>query len=103
MGSPEHRFGELTLSVGYIKETGNIEITIFQGRNLPGLDKSGTYTQQFVLGNVIHICGSPSGLSDPYVELALLPGFCFQTSSKKAKTPVQHKTLNPTFNYESVL
>ena len=42
VGSPEHRFGELTLSVGYIKETGNIEITIFQGRNLPGLDKSGT-------------------------------------------------------------
>ncbi|KAL5473221.1 hypothetical protein EMCRGX_G027674 [Ephydatia muelleri] len=83
VGSSEHKYGELTLSVGYIKETGNVEVTIFQGRNLPALDKS--------------------GLSDPYIELALLPGFLFQSGSKKAKTPVQYKTLNPTFNYESVL
>ena len=50
VGSPEHKLGELTLSVGYIKETGNIEVTIFQGRNLPGLDKSGILHTLFVLG-----------------------------------------------------
>ena len=50
VGSPEHKLGELTLSVGYIREAGNIEVTIFQGHNLPGLDKSGILHTVFVLG-----------------------------------------------------
>ena len=41
VGSSEHKYGELTLSVGYIKETGNVEVTIFQGHNLPVLDMIG--------------------------------------------------------------
>ena len=40
VGSPEHKLGELTLSVGYLKEAGNIEVTIFQGHNFPQFDSS---------------------------------------------------------------
>ena len=43
VGSPEHKLGELTLSVGYIKEAGNIEVTIFQGQSLPQRNTSVFY------------------------------------------------------------
>ena len=32
VGSPEHKYGELTLSVGYIREKAALEVTVFQAR-----------------------------------------------------------------------
>ena len=36
VGSPEHRFGELTLSVGYIKEKAVVEVTVLQAKLADG-------------------------------------------------------------------
>ena len=36
LGSPEHKYGELTLSVGYIKEKAALEATVFQARLVEG-------------------------------------------------------------------
>ena len=78
VGSPEHKYGELTLSVGYLKEREVIEVAVVKGDNLPPIDKN--------------------GFSDPYVEIALLP-----SSHKKLKTHVIKHTLNPVFNEELLL
>ena len=41
MGSPEHKLGELTLSVRYLKEKAVVEVTIVSAKNLPGLNRNG--------------------------------------------------------------
>ncbi|KAL5473226.1 hypothetical protein EMCRGX_G027680 [Ephydatia muelleri] len=78
VGSPEHKYGELTLSVGYLIEREVIEVAVVKGDNLSPTDKN--------------------GFSDPYVEIALLP-----SSHKKLKTHVINHTLNPVFNEELLL
>ena len=37
----ERKLGTLLLSVGYLRDRSVVEVTIIQGQNLPGLDKSG--------------------------------------------------------------
>ena len=44
VGSPEHKLGELTLSVGYLKEKAVVEVAVVKGDNLPAIDKNGTRT-----------------------------------------------------------
>ena len=43
----------------------------------------------------------PTGLSDPFVELSLLPEWLFPESAKELfKTTVQKQTVDPVFNQE---
>ncbi len=51
-------------------------------------------------------CGTPlpTGLSNPFVELTLMPPWQFgHTQSKKQKTPVKKKTVNPVFNEDFIM
>ncbi|KAL5473219.1 hypothetical protein EMCRGX_G027672 [Ephydatia muelleri] len=84
VGSSEQKYGELTLSVGYIKEMGNVEVTVFQGRNLPKCDKK---------------------FSDTYIRLVLLPEGYFQKDSRRSGTqiPSCRQASNSAFNHEFVL
>ena len=41
VGLSEHRFGELSLNVGYRREKEALEVTIISAQNLPGLNKNG--------------------------------------------------------------
>ena len=44
VGSPEHKYGELTLSVGYLIEREVIEVAVVKGDNLSPTDKNGKDT-----------------------------------------------------------
>ncbi|XP_064406610.1 protein unc-13 homolog D-like isoform X2 [Halichondria panicea] len=84
INSGEDKYGKVLLSVGYHGDTEVIEVNLFQANKLPGLDTS--------------------GLSDPFVELTLTPPWHFgHTHSKKHKTPVKKKTLNPIFNEDIIM
>ena len=49
----------------------------------------------------VHVC---TGLSDPFVELSLLPEEMFSDSSEKQfKTTVQKQTLDPFYHEEFML
>ncbi len=37
----ENKLGMVRLSIGYLRNSSVVEVTIIQGMNLPGLDKSG--------------------------------------------------------------
>ena len=40
VGSPEHKLGELTLSVGYLKEKAVVEVTVLQAKLSEGRKSS---------------------------------------------------------------
>ncbi len=52
---------------------------------------------------VVHL-SLPTGLSDPFVELTLMPPWNFgHTQSKKQKTSVKKETVNPVFNEDILM
>lgn len=93
--------GTLLLSVGYLKEKSVLEVDIIEGKGLPGLDKSGKLKLLPVNACTTIIKQSSfSGLSDPFVQLTLMPTWAFAKTSnnKHFKTTVRKQTLDPFFN-----
>ncbi|XP_064406965.1 protein unc-13 homolog D-like isoform X2 [Halichondria panicea] len=84
VNSEKDNYGKVLLSVGCHQDKEVIEVNLFQANKLPSLDST--------------------GLSDPFVELTLMPPWHFgHTQSKKLKTSVKKKTLNPVFNEDFIM
>ena len=94
--------GCLTISVGYLKSVGAVEVSIVHGQQLPARTKNGMYIKNCIdkiskLITVLHCIG----LNDVYVEVSLQPDWCFVESSHKMfRTSVQKQTVNPLFGEE---
>ena len=97
--SGKAELGTLLISVGYLKQSSLVEVDVIQGKNLPGfrdMYKSGLLKKPFCYNTSLSIY---LGLSDPFVQLTLMPSWIFSESSGKCfKTTVQRRTLNPFFN-----
>ncbi|GAB1599250.1 hypothetical protein Ahia01_000202200 [Argonauta hians] len=78
--TPEEDYGQVALKAGYIMETHGyvtIYVKVINAKDLPGLDST--------------------GLSDPYIIIALQPQVLFE-KLRPQKTKIITKTLNPVFN-----
>ena len=72
--------GRIKLSIKYDEEKGSIQINIDEGKNLVPMD--------------------PTGYSDPYVKIKLIPE---SKEVEKQKTQIKKSTLNPVWNESLVM
>lgn len=94
----QQQFGELSLTIGYLKTSSVIEVKVLEARNIPVDKICKFFTRKQSRFIVARLCSTVTGFM-PSVELQLLPSILFEDNPKELYRTKKYKqqTQNPQF------